>query len=111
MATILDIAAGMPFTPLQFLSTNFLIDTPLGIALGFDAESPGIMLRIPRSKEQSILTRPLIITAALVGLFMAGWLLVLLQREWTAKAGLRWVVAGADRVRLLPHRVRLRVPQ
>jgi P-type Ca2+ transporter type 2C len=88
VATILDIAAGMPFTPLQILWINFLIDTPLGIALGFDAESPGIMTRVPRRKDQSILTRPLIITAALVGLFMAGWLIALLQLGINNEGGL-----------------------
>ena len=67
VATVLDIAAGMPFTPLQILWINFLIDTPLGIALGFDAESPGIMKRLPRPRSQSILTRGVIVTAALVG--------------------------------------------
>jgi Ca2+-transporting ATPase len=78
VATIFDIAAGMPFTPLQILWINFLIDTPLGIALGFDAESPGIMSRFPRPKAQSILTRGLVVTAALVGLFMAAWLISLI---------------------------------
>ena len=88
VATILDIAAGMPFTPLQILWINFLIDTPLGIALGFDAQSPGIMSRLPRPKSQSILTRPLIVTAALVGLFMAAWLLFMLQLGINGAGGL-----------------------
>jgi P-type Ca2+ transporter type 2C len=79
VATVLDIAAGMPFTPFQILWINFLIDTPLGIALGFDAESPGIMARFPRPKSQSILTPGLIVTAVLVGLFMAVWLIGLIQ--------------------------------
>jgi Ca2+-transporting ATPase len=79
VATVLDIAGGMPFTPLQILWINFLIDTPLGIALGFDAESPGIMKRLPRPRSESILTRGVIVTAVLVGLFMAAWLIALIR--------------------------------
>ncbi|MFN8621447.1 MAG: HAD-IC family P-type ATPase [Chloroflexota bacterium] len=79
-ATILDIAAGQPFTPLQILWINFLIDTPLGIALGFDAESPDIMSRFPRPKKQSILTPSLVGTAILVGGFMAAWLIGLIYQ-------------------------------
>ena len=78
-ASVLNIAAGQPFTPLQILWINFLIDTPLGIALGFDAESPGIMLKKPRPRDATILTRGVIGTAAGVGIFMAAWLIFLIN--------------------------------
>jgi Ca2+-transporting ATPase len=78
-ASVLNIAAGQPFTPLQILWINFLIDTPLGIALGFDAESPGIMLKKPRPRDATILTRGVIVTAAGVGIFMAAWLIGLIN--------------------------------
>ena len=78
-ASVLNIAAGQPFTPLQILWINFLIDTPLGIALGFDAESPGIMLKKPRSRNATILTTGVIVTAAGVGIFMAAWLVALIN--------------------------------
>ncbi len=112
VATILDIAGGMPFTPIQILWINFLIDTPLGIALGFDAESPGIMERLPRPKSQSILTRGVIVTAVLVGLFMAIWLIGLIRFgiEDRGRPG-RGLGHGARGLRLVPHRVRLAVPQ
>jgi len=74
-ASVFNIAAGQPFTPLQILWINFLIDTPLGIALGFDQESPGIMGRHPRPRGASILQRGLIVTSTLVGLVMAVWLI------------------------------------
>ena len=53
-ATLLNIAAGQPFTPSQILWINFLIDMPLGIALGFDLETPGLMKRLPRPRNKSI---------------------------------------------------------
>jgi Ca2+-transporting ATPase len=82
-ASLFNIAAGEPFTPLQILWINFLIDTPLGIALGFDAETPGIMLRKPRPRDATILTRGVIITAIGVGLYMAVWLIVLINHGLT----------------------------
>ena len=40
-ATLLNLAAGQPFTPSQILWVNFLVNAPFGVALGFDQESPG----------------------------------------------------------------------
>ena len=74
-ASILNILAGQPFSPEQILWINFLIDAPIGVALGFDKESPGLMLKIPRKRDASILTRGVLITAGLVGLFEAVCLL------------------------------------
>ena len=42
-ASILNIAAGQPFIASQILWINFLVNAPLGIALGIDKESPGLM--------------------------------------------------------------------
>ena len=70
-ASLLNIAAGQPFTPVQILWINFLIDTPLGIALGFDRETPGLMRREPRPRTDSILKAPMLLTSLLTGLFMA----------------------------------------
>ena len=53
-ASLFNIAAGEPFTPVQILWINFLIDTPLGIALGFDIMTPGLMSLPPRSRDESI---------------------------------------------------------
>jgi Ca2+-transporting ATPase len=77
-ASILNIAAGQPFTPVQILWMNFLVDAPLGMALGFDKETPGLMLRRPRPRAASILTRGAQLSTALVGLAMAVTLLALI---------------------------------
>ncbi len=78
-ATIFNILAGEPFTATQILWINFLVDAPLGVALGFDLETPGLMRRTPRPRNASILTRSMLTTVGLVGVFMAVCLLALLQ--------------------------------
>ena len=78
-ATILNIAAGEPFTATQVLWIHFLVNAPFGIALGFDQETPGLMLRKPRPRSASILTRSMLTTVFLTGIFMAACLLWLLQ--------------------------------
>ena len=70
-ATLLDIAAGQPFTPAQILWINFLVNAPFGVALGFDKETPGLMNRRPRPRGDSVLTKGVMITSGLVGLFIA----------------------------------------
>ena len=55
-ATLLNLAAGQPFTPAQILWINFLVNAPFGVALGFDQETPGLMDRQPRPRGDSILT-------------------------------------------------------
>ncbi len=78
-ASILNIAAGQPFSPSQILYINFLVNAPLGIALGGDKEAPGLMEQVPRSRDASIMTRGLLTTAGLVGLFMAVCTLALIS--------------------------------
>jgi Ca2+-transporting ATPase len=70
-ASILNIAAGQPFSASQVLYINFLVNAPLGIAIGFDQASQGLMSLKPRARDASIMTRGLMITAGLVGLFFA----------------------------------------
>ena len=43
MASLLNIAGGQPFSAVQILWINFLITAPVGIALGLDKETPGLM--------------------------------------------------------------------
>jgi len=71
MASILNIASGEPFSAAQILWINFLITAPVGIALGLDKETPGLMKRKPRPRAASIMSGPVIATVGLVGLFMA----------------------------------------
>jgi len=70
-ATLFNLAAGQPFTPAQILWINFLVNAPFGIALGFDEETPGLMARQPRPRGESILTKPMMITCGLCGLYVA----------------------------------------
>jgi Ca2+-transporting ATPase len=76
-ATILNIAAGEPFTPPQVLWVHFVVNAPFGFALGFDRESPGLMRRTPRPRGESVLTRPVVITVGLAGLAITAALLLL----------------------------------
>ena len=71
-ATLLNIAAGQPFTPSQILWINFLVNAPFGIALGFDQETPGLMKRHPRPRGESILTTGVKLTCGLGGAFVAA---------------------------------------
>ena len=70
-ATLFNLAAGQPFTPAQILWINFLVNAPFGVALGFDEETPGLMARQPRPRGQSILTKPIMISCGLGGLYVA----------------------------------------
>jgi P-type Ca2+ transporter type 2C len=79
VATLLNIAAGAPFTAQQILWINFLIDTPLGVALGFDKESAGLMTREPLRRGASIITRRMLVTVSLVSVVMTIGVLGLLM--------------------------------
>ncbi|HKN94816.1 MAG TPA: HAD-IC family P-type ATPase, partial [Thermoleophilaceae bacterium] len=70
-ATLLDIAAGQPFSSPQVLWIHFLVSAPLGMALGLDEATPGLMKLRPRPSDESIVTRRLLATAGLAGLYMA----------------------------------------
>jgi P-type Ca2+ transporter type 2C len=71
MASLFNIAGGQPFSAVQILWINFLITAPIGIALGLDKETPGLMKRRPRPRAASIMSRPVIVTVGLTGLFMS----------------------------------------
>ncbi len=71
MASILNIAGGQPFSSVQILWINFLITAPVGIALGMDKETPGLMTRMPRPRTQSIMTPSVMLTVGVAGLFMS----------------------------------------
>ncbi len=71
MASILNIAAGQPFSATQILWINFLITAPVGIALGLDKQTPGLMQRKPRPRAASIMSPAVITTVGLTGLFMS----------------------------------------
>jgi Ca2+-transporting ATPase len=70
-ATLLNIAAGQPFSPAQVLYIHFFVSAPFGVALGLDYATPGLMSRRPRPSTESIMTRGVLLTSVLVGLYMA----------------------------------------
>ncbi|MFD9093674.1 cation-translocating P-type ATPase [Streptomyces collinus] len=78
-ATVLDIAAGEPFTPPQVLWIHFVVNASFGFALGFDRESPGLMRRRPRPRGESVLTRPVLVTVGLGGLAITVVLLGMIR--------------------------------
>jgi Ca2+-transporting ATPase len=70
-ATVLNIAAGQPFTPAQVLYIHFLVGAPFGVVLGLDHAAPGLMRLRPRPSDQSIMTTGVKLTSGLVGLYAA----------------------------------------
>ncbi|MGW1983871.1 cation-translocating P-type ATPase [Streptomyces collinus] len=78
-ATVLNIAAGEPFTPPQVLWIHFVVNASFGFALGFDRESPGLMRRRPRPRGESVLTRPVLVTVGLGGLAITVVLLGMIR--------------------------------
>jgi Ca2+-transporting ATPase len=77
-------ASKSPEVPLRSLDAsevviNFLVNAPLGMALGMDKQAPGLMSLRPRSRDATIMTKGLLTTAGLVGLFMAVCTLALIS--------------------------------
>ena len=70
-ATLLNIAAGEPFSPAQVLYIHFAVSAPFGISLGLDQATTDLMRRRPRPSTESIVNRSVQLTAGLVGLYMA----------------------------------------
>ena len=71
VASLLNIAGGQPFSAVQILWINFLITAPVGIALGLDKETPGLMKRQPAPPRGFDHDPAVILTVGLVGLFMS----------------------------------------
>ena len=81
-AGIFTIANGTPLLPLQILWINFAVDVLLALGLGFDAETPGLMQRRPRSPKEPVIRRALGARLAVAGLLVAiGTLIVVAWGE------------------------------
>jgi len=61
-----------PFTPLQVLWVNLIMDGPPAMALGADPPRPDVMQRPPRDPEARILDRRRIVTLVVLGGWMAA---------------------------------------
>ena len=70
-AGIFTIADGTPLLPLQILWINFAIDVLLAIGLGFDAPTPGLMRRRPRSPDEPVIPPALGVRLGVAGLLIA----------------------------------------
>ncbi|HEX5923402.1 MAG TPA: cation-transporting P-type ATPase [Baekduia sp.] len=70
-ASILNIASGIPFLPLQTLYVNFTTQVFQSVGLGYGTPSEGLMERSPRKPKQPILTRTDTRWFVVAGLVMA----------------------------------------
>ncbi|MFD1812651.1 cation-translocating P-type ATPase [Rhodococcus gannanensis] len=77
-AGVFGIAGGAPFTALQILWVNIIMDGPPALALGVDPTDPDIMKEKPRRPNEPLLTRNRILRILTLGVVMAvGTILVL----------------------------------
>ena len=84
-ASIFNIAAGVPFVPLQTLWLNFTTQVFQSIGLGYGKGDPEIMKRRPRRSDEPLLTRGALGWLGVVGLVMGISTLVVIwwaDREW-----------------------------
>jgi Ca2+-transporting ATPase len=80
IASIIGIAGGAPFTALQILFVNPVMDGPPAMSLGVDPAGPDAMRRPPRPARQRILTRTRLVRILLASAVMAtGTLAVLVN--------------------------------
>jgi Ca2+-transporting ATPase len=78
VASITGIAGGAPFTALQILFVNLVMDGPPAMSLGVDPVSPDAMRRPPRPAGERILTRPRLVRILLASAVMAAGTLTVL---------------------------------
>ncbi|HEX3087959.1 MAG TPA: HAD-IC family P-type ATPase, partial [Ilumatobacteraceae bacterium] len=70
-AGIWTICGGSPITPMQILWINFAVDVPLAFGLGFDAPTPGLMKRHPRSPDAPVIARAMAVRLGITGVMIA----------------------------------------
>ncbi|GID30850.1 cation-translocating P-type ATPase [Paractinoplanes brasiliensis] len=80
-ASIFNIAAGVPFVPLQTLWLNFTTQVFQSVGLGYGKAEPDIMRRPPRRSDEPLLTGRALGWLGIVGLIMGVATLVLI---WAA---------------------------
>ena len=78
IASMTGIAGGAPFTALQILFVNLVMDGPPAMSLGVDPVSPDAMRRPPRPARERILTRPRLLRILLASAVMAAGTLAVL---------------------------------
>ncbi|MER7456769.1 HAD-IC family P-type ATPase [Micromonospora sp. NPDC126480] len=78
VAAVTGIAGGAPFTALQILFVNLVMDGPPAMSLGVDPVSPDAMRQPPRGAAERILNRPRLIRILLASAVMATGTLAVL---------------------------------
>jgi Ca2+-transporting ATPase len=78
VASLTGIAGGTPFTALQILFINLVMDGPPAMSLGVDPVRPDAMRRPPRPARERILTRPRLVRILLASAVMAAGTLAVL---------------------------------
>ncbi|NOJ60943.1 cation-transporting P-type ATPase [Arthrobacter sp. 260] len=71
-AGVLGVAGGVPFTALQILWVNIIMDGPPALALGLDPAEPDSMKQKPRPADEPLLTRDRLLRILGVGVVMAA---------------------------------------
>jgi Ca2+-transporting ATPase len=71
-AGLFGLAGGVPFTALQILWVNIIMDGPPAMALGLDDPAPDVMRRSPRPVHEPILTPARVVRILLAAAVMAG---------------------------------------
>ncbi len=80
-----------PFSPIQLLWINLIMDGPPALALSIDPAAAGVMARRPRKLGEQILPTPRLVRVVVVGVVMAVGALGLLsyaQRQWGTEVAL-----------------------
>jgi Ca2+-transporting ATPase len=78
VAGVTGLAGGAPFTALQILWVNIIMDGPPALALGVDPAEPGTMKQQPRPANERLLTRARLLRILGLGIVMAGGTLAVL---------------------------------
>jgi len=71
LAAFFLVLGGTPFTPFVILWINFLVQVPVGVALGFDKPASDLMEHKPRPLKQPILSRNQWVRVGFIGLITA----------------------------------------
>ncbi len=83
-AGFFQIAGGVPFNPIQILWINWIIDGPIGVALGFGKPNTGLMKKPPRKVNEPIITKSVALRLLYQGIVMTVGILAL--RQWAEGA-------------------------
>ncbi|WP_433291772.1 cation-translocating P-type ATPase [Actinoplanes sp. CA-030573] len=89
-ASIFNIAAGVPFVPLQTLWLNFTTQVFQSVGLGYGKGDPDIMARKPRKSDEPLLSRRTLGWLGVVGLVMGISTLLVIwwgDKEWNLETG------------------------